>query len=151
NPDGTITVTNVCGSGTFTQTQLIAIATGQLPVPQQFLCSAARPSTATFLASLGQIAQQTSRVGMMAAQSQIVNIRDRILRPAPRIAGPASFAAVEPERTASGDSPWAALGYARDPKSPVIAKAPPPPPAPAVRFATWTQGYYDHERRTGIF
>jgi hypothetical protein len=95
-----------------------------------------------------------------AVQSQNQNIRDWIMtreqatallrswRSFPNI----SRFAAEPESSAdSADSPWSALAYARDSKSPAMRAAPAPmPAAPAITFATWGQVYGDHEEHSGF-
>ena len=106
---------------------------------------------------------------MNAVQSQNQNIRDAVQRRSafaiPDTEGPRpqerylpidtysriSRFAAEPDRPADADSPWNALAYARDSKSPAMRAAPAPmPAAPAIRFATWGQVYGDHEERSGF-
>lgn len=111
-------------------------------------------SSATFFASLGSIAQQTSQVSLGAVQTQIQTIRDQIQRRQAIVPGagrPLGFATDQEQSTNSDDSPWQALAY-RDSKSPYFKAAPAAPiAAPSVQYAAWGQLFGDHERRTGFF
>ena len=98
------------------------------------------------LVTSGQVAVQSSRVGVTAVQSQITGIRDRIQQKGTASSRPLGFAgepeAYEPVNPVN--SAFAALGYTKAP----VYKAPPPPPAPSVTFATWAQGFGDYETRS---
>jgi hypothetical protein len=107
-------------------------------------------SAAIFKGSIGLIAQQAMQPGLIAVQSQIQNIRDRLQRREAPASPPIAFAA---EPTESPDSPWSALAYnaVRDSKSPIFKAPPQPAPAPGPKLGVWGTGYGDWETRRGNF
>jgi hypothetical protein len=88
--------------------------------------------------------------GLIAVQSQIQNIRDRLQRRGAPVSRPVAFAA---EPTESPGSPWSALAYngVRDSKSPIFNASPQPAPAPGPKLGAWGTGYGDWETRRGNF
>jgi hypothetical protein len=144
---GNCTANTACGQATFSVTQGPPNSLVACFVPGGSAGSAA------FLSSLGLIAQEVSKVGMNAAQSQIRTIRDQLQRRRAPVSQPIGYAAEPAQSADSTDSPWQALAYTgtRDAKSPAVTKAAPSPVAPAVQYAAWAQGFVDHERRSGFF
>ncbi len=109
----------------------------------------------TTTAFAGQAAQQSARVGLTAVQTQDQTIRDQIQS---RLTGssigrPLAFAPELGGIENSSALPWAALGYADDPKSPVVKalQMPAAPAPPAIQWAAWGQGFGDFEQRSGVF
>jgi hypothetical protein len=102
-----------------------------------------------FFQSLGYIGQQISLVSSTGIQQQIWSIEDR-LQAKPVVASrPMGFADEPQTGDPEIDSAFAALGYAGDPKSPVVAKA--VPATSQFSYSAWAQGIVDYEDRTGTF
>lgn len=113
-------------------------------------------SAELFLQSLGYIAQQTSQAGLTGIQQQIWSIEDRLQsRRSATASQPMGFAEEAPAADPVIDSAFAALGYSgepRDPKNPIVVKAPQPPARPSpFSYSAWTQGFVDYEDRTGWY
>jgi hypothetical protein len=141
--------------------QPVAVQVGSSPPPASPGSSPAPAPGQTglgaglFVESMGHIAQQTSQVGLTGIQQQIWSIEDRLQGRHPAASQPLGFvegaSAEDPGSVV--DSAFAALGYSgepRDPKSPILIKAPQPEPS-HFSYSAWTQGFVDYENRSGTF
>jgi hypothetical protein len=100
--------------------------------------------------------QAATQAGVDAAESHIRDVRDIVsddLKGTNAASGPARAFSADPNFDHAFAAFNNALGYSpRDPKSPLITKAPPmPPPPPAIQAAIWAMGFVDGEHRTGTF
>jgi hypothetical protein len=98
--------------------------------------------------------QAATQAGVDAAESHIRDVRDIVddsLKGPNSAVGSAHAFAADPNFDHAFEA-FNALGYSpRDPKSPLMTKAPPMPPPPALGVAIWGMGFVDGEHRTGTF